>query len=500
MARVRVDVPQTDEVRFAIEIARALNQLGVTTRVAGGYVRDLLLREEPKDLDMCATAHPDVLESLPFKTVATGKQYGTITFIKGDIHIEVTTTRQEHGYGDSRRDVQPVFTYDPVEGPVLDVQRRDLTINGLLLDLLSGRVEDHVGGLKDLEAGKIDFIGNAFDRVRDDALRLFRFVRFASKLGFTIDQEVFDVAHHPLVRKRLSLLSGERVRDEFLGILQTPNASWALTVLLELGLIEMWFPELYCLVDMEQNVWHSEDVWGHTLLALDHACRMNFDLTDRLTAVCHDLGKGVTQDPKVLGDDYGYEAARQKIQDYGYSFHGHDLASLQIMEEEFCPRLKLYGNVGKYPVNVDKVKMLVKGHMSSFSSPKMRPAKRLRHMGADIWGEEMIDRAHHLFLVDTFGRNLFKDYPEEMSDVIEKGARIYQAIKGYVLQEDSAMSVKDLTINGNDVMRLLDIKPSRLVGQVLADLFDKVTNEELPNDAEALERHVVANRETYLIL
>jgi tRNA nucleotidyltransferase (CCA-adding enzyme) len=496
MARVRVDVPQTDEVRFAIEIARALDQLGVTTRVAGGFVRDLLLNEEPKDLDMCATAHPDVLESLPFKTIATGKQYGTITFIKGDIHIEVTTTRQEHGYGDSRRDVQPVFTYDPVEGPVLDVQRRDLTINGLLLNLKTGIIEDHVGGIKDLEKGHVRFIGNSFDTVHNDTLRLYRFVRFASKLGFTIDQEVFDVAQHPLIRKRLSLLSGERVRDEFLGILQTPNASWALTVLLELGLIEMWFPELHRLVDMEQNVWHSEDVWGHTLLSLDHACRMDYDLTDRLTAVCHDLGKGVTQTPKMEDG----EEAQQKIQDYGYSFKGHDLASLQIMEEEFCPRLKLYGNVGKYPVNVDKVKMLVKGHMSSFSSPRMRPAKRLRHMGVDVWGEEMIDRAHHLFLVDTFGRNLFKDYPEEMSAVVEKGARIYQAIKGYVLQEDSAMSIKDLSINGNDVMRLLDIKPSRLVGQVLADLFDKVTNEELPNDAEALERHVVANRETYLTL
>jgi tRNA nucleotidyltransferase (CCA-adding enzyme) len=493
MARVvERQLPDTEEVRFAIDIARALKRHNARGLIAGGFVRD----DRPHDLDMCATVHPDFLEELvvdgpPHKTVPTGKEYGTITFIRGDAQIEVTTTRADHGHSDNRRDVKPKFSLDPHEGPLLDVSRRDLTINGLLWDPLTSRVIDHVGGLEDLENKVIRFIGDPVERCREDALRVMRFVRFAArfrKQGFRIDPAIFDVVEDPVVCRRLQFLSGERVRDELLGILLTDDAAWALTIMLELGLLEMWFPELYRLHNLEQNVWHSEDVLGHVIMALDRACQMNLDLTDRFAVLVHDLGKGVTQEWKCVAPYYGY------------SFHGHDLESLNILEQEMLPRLKLYGNVGKYPVNVDKVKLLVKGHMATFSAPNMRMSKRLRHMGVDVFGPEMVERSHNLFLCDTFGRNLWLDYPEDFSSVVERVALIKQKVNAYLSEERSAQAVKDVAINGFVVMQLLDLKPGPIVGQILSYLFDKVTSQELPNEPEALERHILEHRLTLLNL
>ena len=497
MARVmEIKLPETEEVRFAQDIARALKRHDAVGLIAGGFVRDLLMDKEPSDLDMCATVHPDLLEELevdgpPHKTIPTGKEHGTITFLRGDTQIEVTTTRIDHGHGDNRKDVKPEFTFDRKRGPILDVNRRDLTINGLLCDPLTSHVQDHVGGLSDIEDKMIRFIGDSVKRCQEDALRIMRFIRFAARLqdqGFQIDTSIFDVLEDPLVRKRFSLLTGERVRDELLGILMTDNAAWALTMLLEIGVLEAWFPELHRLHNLEQNVWHSEDVLGHVIMALDQACQMDLDLTDRLAVLVHDLGKGVTQEWKCVAPHYGY------------SFHGHDLESLNILEEEMLPRLKLYGNVGKYPVNIDKVKLLVKGHMSAFAEPNMKMSKRLRHMGVTTFGPEMVERSHNLFLCDTFGRNLWIDYPEDISSVVERVALIKQKVDAYLAEEHSAKTVKDVAVDGHVVMRVLDLKPSRLVGQVLAHLFDKVTSEELSNDPEALERYLLENKSELLNL
>lgn len=119
MARTtQLDLPDTEEVRFAKRIARALQQKGGRGYIVGGPVRDLLMGKTPNDWDMCATRSPEDVKSLGFKAVPTGEQYGTITLIEGDSKIEVTTTRLDHGHGENRRDVKPVFTFDNEMGPV----------------------------------------------------------------------------------------------------------------------------------------------------------------------------------------------------------------------------------------------------------------------------------------------------------------------------------------------------------------------------------------------
>jgi tRNA nucleotidyltransferase (CCA-adding enzyme) len=506
MARgIKIDLPDIDEVRFAIRISRALQEKGGRGYIVGGPVRDMLMGRMPKDWDMCATRSPEDIKNLGFKAVPTGEQYGTITLIEGDSKIEVTTTRLDHGHGENRRDVKPVFTFDNEKGPRWDVQRRDLTINGLLCDPLTGEVLDYVGGIQDLQDGIIRFIGDPEKRVIEDGLRLLRWVRFICSTGMAPDPTGFDIVFNPTVQNRLQNLSGERIRDELLGILSTERASLGMTMLQELGVLKMWLPEMERLVDMEQNVWHSECVWGHTLMALDNVVQMGGDLTDRVTAFFHDIGKGVTQDVKIAeihADDYGMD----KLKQYGYSFHGHDAEGVRILNEDVLPRLKLYGSTDKYDVDVERVKHLIGHHMHIFSGYKMRMSKRLRHSGVSDFDMDMIDRSFMLFLADTCGRKLCLDYPLESADaepmwaVIEKGATIRKSLLSYLEQERSARTVKDVLLNGHDVMRLLELTPSRTVGNVLNHLFDLVTSEKLENDPEVLEEYVVQNRGMLLVL
>jgi hypothetical protein len=459
------------------------------------------------DMDMCHTRSPEEAKNLGFKAIPTGEQYGTITLIddESNCKIELTTTRLDHGHGENRRDVKPIFTFDNEMGPMWDVQRRDLTINGLLCDPLTGEVIDYVGGIQDIEDGVARFIGNAEDRILEDALRILRWIMFVCRYGLVPETAVFDVLNNPQVVRRVRNLSGERFRDAFLGTLSTERAPLGMTFLQELGILDMWIPELACLFDMPQNVWHSECVGGHTLMVLDNVVRMGGDLTDRVTAVFHDVGKGVTQDVKTLGLDNDNDRDRQ-LREYGYSFHGHDAEGVRILDDHICPRLKLYGPTDKYDVDMDQVKHLIGGHMHTFSADKMRMSRRLRHIGVSNFDMDMIDRSMMLFLADTLGRELWLDYPlgredaDPMWTVVERGANIRTKVLSYLEQERSARTVKDVLLNGHDVMRLLSVKPSRTVGKVLNHLFDLVTGEVIENDPEVLERYVMDNQETLLNL
>lgn len=513
MARFTIDLPDTEEVRFAIEIDRAISEspFNSVSFISGGFVRDLVMNKlldpdkprEPKDLDMCATVSPEDMKKLGFHFVPTGEKHGTITLMRGDAKIEVTTTREDQGHGDDRKDVEPVFCLDNELGPKIDVMRRDLTINGLLCEPSTGVIHDYVGGIRDIERQYISLIGGTVKRLQEDALRIMRFVRFCCSTGFCLNPSIFDFVEDQLFLKRLKLVSGERIRDELLGILSTERPAVGMLLLQELGVIDMWLPEMERLVGMKQNVWHSEDVWGHTLEALEMSVQMGGDLTDRVTALFHDLGKGVTRDVKTLGSSNDGDVERQ-LREYGYSFHGHDSESVRILDEYVCPRIKLYGPTDKYEVDMGRVKHLIGRHMSTFSTSNMSTRRRLKHLGATDFGMDMIDRSFKLFLADTCARELSWDYPlgsetaEPMWTVLEKGASIRNKVMQYLEQEHSARTVKDVRLNGNDVMRILDIKPSRTVGKVLNHLFDLVTSESIENDPEVLEQYVNNNRETLM--
>jgi tRNA nucleotidyltransferase (CCA-adding enzyme) len=476
-----VDLPKTDLVRFAQEIACAINWRGYQCWITGGFVRDLLLEVEPGDLDMMTPMSVKGMKLLDLpdcSVVPTGEQYGTLTFVRGDLKIEVTTCREDFGdqdAGDNRKDVTPTFIHKNTVGPVVDVNRRDLTINGLYMCPFRGLVYDYVDGTLDLFAKQITFIGDALDRCREDALRVFRFIRFAARflpLGFTIDPVIFDVVNDPVVQTRLGLLSAERVRDEFIKTLTVKSgnaAAWAMTMYHELGLLDMWFPEMVPMVDHEQNVYHSHDVWGHSLLAVEASER---DLINRLFALWHDVGKP--------------ECAEFKHEDYGFTFHQHTAASARIMRK-IAERLK-FGH--REPVHMDLLYHLIEHHMDAFINGKMsKIAKRmgLHDFAEDYGAKAILDLAWSVGRSDWFGRVPNMD----VKDIRGADARlkaVYDRVAEYIEgMQNPVFSARDLTVTGHDVMRVTEIPPGPQVGQVIRQLFIHVQNGLLPNEKEALE-------------
>jgi tRNA nucleotidyltransferase (CCA-adding enzyme) len=477
MPITKVKLPQTEDILLAQEIACAIKESGHAAWLAGGVVRDLVLNTPYNDVDLCVSMPYEEMESLPINAtkVPTGKQYGTLTFVRNETKVEATVCRVDFGdmnpAQDNRKEVFPTFTHDPVAGPRLDVERRDLTINGLLADPLTGRVVDYVGGQHDLLLSRIRFIGNAVDRCREDALRLLRAVRFAARYGFTVDSSLFDAADDEIVQRRLLNLSAERVRDEFLKMLMVESghqAAWAMSMLVEFGVADTWFPEFMDMIDVEQNVYHSHDVWGHTLLTVEQSER---DLYCRLFALTHDFGKPDTM-------EFVHE-------DYGYSFHNHPYVSGKILDK-FAKRLKFGATrSGDYEFNLEILKHIVERHMDAFIEGKM--SRMLKRIGIPQYGKHMLDLSWRAGRADFLGRSPTWGNQEKIRGADEKLQRVYDKIAAYIAEiENPVFSTRDLSINGRDVMSLLNMPPGPKVGEALKSLLLAVQDGFVENERDAL--------------
>ena len=270
----------------------------------GGCVRDLLLGREPKDYDVATDATPEqVMEIFP-ETYAVGAQFGVVLVPAPERNaasnlssegsskspaVEVATFRSDIGYSDGRHPDEVRFSRDPRE----DVARRDFTINGMLLDPVSGEVLDFVGGRKDLEAGIIRTIGDPEQRFNEDKLRMLRTVRFAARFEYTIEPATFSAMQKSA--DQIQVVSRERVRDELTRMLTEGHARRAFLLLDESGLLKPVLPEISAMKGVEQPPeFHPEgDVFVHTLLLLynlPNPCPM----TLAWGALLHDVGKPAT--------------------------------------------------------------------------------------------------------------------------------------------------------------------------------------------------------------
>jgi poly(A) polymerase len=306
-------LPHTPKFESACRILATLRASGYEAYLAGGCVRDLLLGREPEDYDVATSATPDVVLNLFPRTVSVGAHFGVVLVLaapessskesKGAERplTEVATFRSDGVYSDGRHPDEVRYTTSAKE----DVQRRDFTINGLLLDALRAAdsvatpealrsaVIDHVGGMADLDAGVICAIGQPDRRFEEDQLRLLRAVRFAARFGFSIEP-----ATHAAIRRhasRIHTVSRERVRDELTKMLTEGHARRAFELLDETGLLVQVLPEVAAMKGVEQPPqFHPEgDVWIHTLLLLEQL-QPGCPLTLAWGALLHDVGKPPT--------------------------------------------------------------------------------------------------------------------------------------------------------------------------------------------------------------
>ena len=300
------------EYRAALAVAERLSALGHAAYFAGGCVRDLLLGRTPEDFDVATSATPDVVQQAFPRTEAVGAHFGVILVIDEvdgrRIATEVATFRSDGAYSDGRRPDAVRFSTDPAE----DVQRRDFTINGLLLDPIAFErgdplpdcIFDVVGGQEDLRAGIVRAIGDPSLRFAEDKLRMLRAVRFAARLGFDIEPRTFAAIQEQAAS--IHQVSCERTRDELTKILTEGAARRGFELLDETGLLVQVLPEVARLKGVEQPPqFHPEgDVWVHTLMLLEHL-PVGVSTTLAWGMLLHDIGKPATftlPDPKRPGD------------------------------------------------------------------------------------------------------------------------------------------------------------------------------------------------------
>ena len=282
---------------LADRICRTLRANGHQAFLVGGCVRDLVLGREPADFDVATDAVPERVQELFPNSNAVGAQFGVLIVTEEGTHVEVATFRSDVSYSDGRHPDAVVYSHTPQD----DVQRRDFTINGLLLDPQTGEVLDFVGGKADLQAKLIRAIGDPARRFAEDKLRMIRAVRFAARLGYTIEPATFAAIRDRA--REIGQVSAERQRDELTKTLTEGAARRGFELLDDLGLLTHVLPEVVRMKGVQQPAqFHPEgDVWVHTRLMLE-GLSAGCSPTLAWGALLHDVGKPPTFSPPTGPD------------------------------------------------------------------------------------------------------------------------------------------------------------------------------------------------------
>ncbi|CAB5056509.1 unannotated protein [freshwater metagenome] len=431
---------------LASSLAHAFKTKGFTLALVGGPVRDAILGRLGNDLDFTTNALPHetkkILNEWAENVWDTGIAFGTVAGKRGDTTVEVTTYRTEKYDADSRK---PEVEYG--KDILGDLSRRDFTVNAMALELTSAQPEfiDPFNGLADLSKKILRTPGLPEDSFNDDPLRMMRAARFASQLGFEIAPEVLTAMHN--LAQRITIISAERIRDEFTKILMSPNPRTGITILVDTGLAEIVIPEIPKLRLEVDEHHHHKDVYEHSITVLEQAIMQEerlggANLIIRLAALLHDIGK-----PKT----------RSFIEGGGVSFHHHEVVGARLAKKRL-QELRFDGDT------IEAVELLTALHLrfhgygdGEWSDSAVR--RYVRDAG------ELLIHLHVLTRADCTTRNKAK--ATRLSNVYDSlEARID------VLMEQEELSKIRPDLDGAQVMEILNLKPSREVGAAMDFLME----------------------------
>lgn len=433
-------------------ILRRLEEAGHMGYVVGGCVRDALLGREPNDWDVCTGAKPHEMQAAfrDCRVIETGLKHGTLTVLHGGEPYEVTTFRVDGEYTDHRHPDEVIF----VENVIDDLARRDFTINAMAWNPSTGLV-DAFGGQEDLKRRLIRCVGEPEKRFTEDALRILRALRFASVYNFLIEEKTAQAIH--ALKHTLQGVAAERIRVELCKLLCGRGAEDVLRQYADV-IFEI-LPELKPMQGFEQHKpeYHLFDVWEHTLHAIGAV-----ESTEilRLTMLLHDSGK-----PSCFTMD-----------ETGGHFYGHARFSVEIAERALT-RLRVDN------ATHDAVLTLVKHHDIPLEMEKPAILRRLNQ-----FGEEGLDRLISVHMADGIAKGTL--HPE----VPNAWARDMRKAVAEVLSERPCFTLKDLAVNGRDLMAE-GVAKGPLLGQTLSRLLDMVMDGKIPNEKEALIQFVIRNAE-----
>lgn len=438
-------------------VTKTLENAGFEAFLVGGCVRDLILNKKPKDWDVTTNATPEQILAL-FPHTFYENTFGTVGVVSDETTdeslktIEVTPYRLESEYSDNRRPDTVTFSTNITD----DLKRRDFTINALAYSPSKGQLIDLFKGQDDIVAQTIQTVGDATERLTEDALRIMRAVRFHVELGFILSHETEKaiLEHGHLLQN----ISKERIRDEFTKIIMSPRPMDGLLMLKKLNILQYVVPELEKTIGVEQNRAHSYDVWEHLLRSVQASADKHWPLDIRLTALFHDISKPETR--------------RWGTEQNTWTFYGHEVVGSRVTR-------KILNNL-RYPNKlIDKVVTMVRWHMF-FSDTEQISLSAVRRMIVNV-GRENIWDLMNVRICDRVGTGRPKEDPYRL--------RKYHAMIEEALRDP--ITVGMLKIDGKRLMEVTRATPGPKIGYTLHALLEEVLEDPTKNTVEYLEKRSI---------
>lgn len=456
-------------LKFLEYFTEVAKERGEQVYIVGGYVRDILLEGNKKEIDFVIVGDGSefaqaIANKMNVKKVNVFKNFGTAHFVFNGFDLEFVGARKESYNRDSRKPV--------VESATLleDLSRRDFTINTLAISLNEkdyGEVIDKFDGLIDLQEKVIKTPLNPNETFDDDPLRIMRAFRFAAQLQFDVDQKILDAANRN--RDRLKIVSQERLTDEFFKLLSASKPSIGLKLMFDCGVMDIVFPEISNLSGVEQRKdHHHKDVFLHTCKVLDNISNETENVWLRFAALVHDIAKPQTK------------AFDEKV---GWTFHGHEELGARMMEHIFR-RMKLPLNKLPY------IQKLIRLHL--------RPIALVDETVTDSAIRRLIVQANEDLedLITLCRADITSKNPKKVSRYLNNYEIVMQKVRD--VQEKDKLREFQSPVRGDEIMIICNIPPSKKIGEIKSAIEEAILDGKIPNEYEAAKEYLMKIKDDYL--
>ena len=437
-------------------VGRIADEIKVRVFSVGGHVRDTILGRSIKEVDFVVEGDGPgfakvVKERFKGSRLIVYKKFGTASFHVKDLRLEFVSARSESYVEHSRK---PIVKKSSLHD---DLSRRDFTINTMAMVLNKdnfGQILDPFNGRSDLRKKLLRTPLEPASTFSDDPLRIMRAARFASQLNFQIENETFQGMKKE--RKRLGIVSQERITDEFLKILASPKPSVGLQILLKSKVLEVVFPELVSLVGVEQrDKYHHKDVFEHTMKVLDNLAEKSDNIKLRFSALMHDIGK-----PKV----------KRFVKGTGWTFHAHEQIGVRMLKK-MGPRLRLPREFIKYAQRMTQL--------------HMRPIHLIDENVTDSAIRRLIVQAENDLedLMMLCRADITSGNPKRVKKHLANFDHIAERIAE--VEEKDKMRAFQSPVRGEEIMRICGLRPGPMVGKLKKMIEEAILEGEISNEHDA---------------
>ena len=455
------------------EILKIIGEVADQARIAvwavGGFVRDKLLNKSVKDIDFAVVGDgPEfakrVAEALNTRSIVIYPKFGTAMVHHKDYKLEFVGTRKEEYLSDSRK---PIVTESSLDD---DLLRRDFTINAIAMGINQnnfGEIYDPLGGREDIKKKVIRPPLDPVVTFKDDPLRIMRAIRFATQLGFEIEQNTFRALKNMV--HRLEIISQERITDELMKMFEAERPSLGFKLMDEAGILELILPELTSMKGVEQrNGYHHKDVFLHTLSVVDNVAAVSDNINLRFAALVHDVGKPVT---------------KKFVEGVGWTFYGHDEIGARMIPG-ICQRLKLPKQLMKYAQKLTRLH-LRPIHLSEEGVTDSAIRRLLVQVGDDL--EDLLT----LCRADITSRN-----PQRVKRHLANFDFVVKRIQE--VEEKDRMRAFQSPVRGDEIMKVCGLQPGPLVGKLKKMIEEAILDGIIPNEYDAAFQYLIEIKDKVL--